>query len=91
MRGSLRRVGGAGRQLFDTWLEGATRVRGKEIHPIDQAIAERWARLSVPDPLPFVGSLLAATALQHDMTFVTRNTRDIERTGVRRLNPFLGS
>ena len=44
--------------------------------------------LNVPDPVPTVDGLLAATAPQHEMTLVTRNTRDLERTGVATLNPF---
>ncbi len=59
------------------------------ILPITQAIAERWGYLNVPDPLPVIDGLLAATALVHDLTFVTRNVRDVERSGVRLLNPFL--
>ena len=57
--------------------------------PITQAIAECWGRLNVPDPLPVIDGLLAATALVHDLTLVTRNVRDVERSGVRLLNPFL--
>ena len=57
--------------------------------PITQAIAERWGYLNVPDPLPVIDGLLAATALVHDLTLVTRNVRDVERSGVRLLNPFL--
>lgn len=45
--------------------------------------------LNVPDPLPAVDGLLAATALIHDLTLVTRNTRQVARTGVRLHDPFL--
>jgi predicted nucleic acid-binding protein len=38
--------------------------------------------------MPVVDGLMAATAYVHDWTFVTRNTKDVERTGVRVLNPF---
>ena len=41
----------------------------------------------VPDPVPTVDGLLAATAIVHDLVLVTRNTRDVERTGVRVLDP----
>lgn len=58
--------------------------------PIDATIADRWGALNVPDPLPAVDGLLAATALIHDLTLVTRNVRDVSRTGVRVLNPFEG-
>jgi len=39
--------------------------------PIDAATAARWGRLNVPDPVPTVDGLLAATALEHGMTLVT--------------------
>jgi predicted nucleic acid-binding protein len=44
--------------------------------------------MSVPDPVPMVDGLMAATAKVRGMTFVTRNTVDVTRTGVRLLNPF---
>jgi predicted nucleic acid-binding protein len=56
--------------------------------PIDARIADRWGALNVPDPVPTIDGLLAATALVHDFTLVTRNVRDVVRTGVRLLNPF---
>ncbi len=55
--------------------------------PVDIRVADRWGSLSVPDPIPTVDGLLAATALVHDMVLVTRNTRDVERTGVQLLDP----
>ncbi len=56
--------------------------------PVSTAIAERWGRNNVPDALPVIDGLLAATALEHDLILVTRNVRDVERSGVRYLNPF---
>ena len=56
--------------------------------PVDANVADAWARLSVPDPLPVVDGLLAATAAVRNWTLVTRNTEDVERPGIRVLNPF---
>jgi len=42
----------------------------------------RWGRFNVPDPLPVLDSLLAATASMHGLTLVTRNIKDVKRTGV---------
>jgi toxin FitB len=51
-------------------------------------VAEVWGHLNVPHPLPTVDALLAATALVHGLTLVTRNPKDVAGTGVRVLNPF---
>ena len=56
--------------------------------PISTAIAEHWGINNVPDALPVIDGLLAATAIEHDLTLVTRNIRDVKRSGVRLLNPF---
>jgi predicted nucleic acid-binding protein len=56
--------------------------------PIDAPIAETWAVMSVPDPLPFIDGLLAATAKVHSLTLVTRNVDDVAQTGVPIVNPF---
>ena len=55
---------------------------------IDLPIVTCWAKLNSPDPQPVVDSLLAATALVHDLTVVTRNVKDFEATGVAAINPF---
>jgi len=56
--------------------------------PVDERVAERWGRLNVPDPIPTVDGLLAATALVHDLTLVTRNVKVVDRTGARLHDPF---
>ena len=56
--------------------------------PVTAAIAQCWGRLGVPDPLPVADGLIAATALVHDLTLVTRNVRDFHRTTARLLNPW---
>jgi len=63
----------------------------RRILVVSPSVAERWGRINVPDPLPVVDGLLAATALEHDLVLVTRNIRDVERCGVRCLNPFAES
>ena len=56
--------------------------------PIDSAVALRCAPLHVPDPRPERDAFIAATALVHGMTVVTRNVADFAPTGVRLLNPW---
>ena len=55
---------------------------------IDTRTALRCAALHVPDPRPYADALIAATALVHDLTLVTRNTKHFAGTGVRLLNPW---
>jgi predicted nucleic acid-binding protein len=57
---------------------------------IDPHIADRWGRLMAHAgrPLPAIDGLLAATALQHDLTLVTRNTKDFSALDVRLINPW---
>jgi predicted nucleic acid-binding protein len=56
--------------------------------PIDTDVAKRCARLHVPDPRGERDALIAATALVHGMTVVTRDTTDFGRTGVEVINPW---
>lgn len=58
------------------------------IVPIDKAVAQRCALLHVPDPRPERDAFIAATALAHGMTVVTRNIADFAPTGVPLLNPW---
>lgn len=55
---------------------------------VDTAVVIRSAKLHVPDPRPFRDGLIAATALVHGMTLVTRNVDDFSATGVALLNPW---
>ncbi|MEQ1864153.1 MAG: type II toxin-antitoxin system VapC family toxin [Micropepsaceae bacterium] len=72
------------------WLEEEVVKRlALRILPIDSAIARLCARLHVPDPRPERDALIAATALVHGLTVVTRNTADFEPMGVPLLNPWL--
>ncbi len=56
--------------------------------PVDAVVALRCASLHVPDPRAERDALIAATALVHGMTVVTRNLGDFEATGVPLLNPW---
>lgn len=58
------------------------------ILPVDLPVAQRCAMLQGPNPVSYGDSLIAATALVHGMTVVTRNVRDFESAGVRILNPW---
>lgn len=56
--------------------------------PVDATVAQHCASLHVPHPRPERDAMIAATALVHGMTVVTRNTADFEPTGVALLNPW---
>jgi predicted nucleic acid-binding protein len=76
--------------IFRAWLNSHVlpAFTGR-ILAVDTAVAQRSARLHVPNPHPVRDGLIAATALVHGMTVVTRNVADFEATGVAILNPWL--
>ena len=84
----IRRRDVASAERLDRWLTTLVEAFGERILPVDSRIAETWGRLNVPDPLPAVDGLLAATALVHDLMLVTRNVRHVSRTGARFVDPF---
>ena len=75
-------------QSLEAWLREIERNLADRVLPVSRDIADMWGELGIPDPVPDVDGLIAATALVHDLTIVTRNVGDFERTGVRTLNPF---
>jgi predicted nucleic acid-binding protein len=85
----IRRRGDApqARQL-EAWLQTILTDYADCILSFDPDIAQIWGRLRVPNPQHALDKQIAATALIHDLTVVTRNQRDFEATGVRVLNPF---
>ena len=85
---SIRRRDATSAEALDAWLYELMESYADRIFPVDEVIAEQWGRFNVPDPLPVLDSLLAATASVHGLTLVTRNLKDVERTGVVCLNPF---
>ena len=73
------------------WLDNhVRRAFAGRILPIDDAVATRCAHLHVPDPRNEADALIAATALVHGLTVVTRNVRDFEGTGVIIVDPWQG-
>jgi toxin FitB len=73
---------------LDGWFVQMRTRLGDRVLPIDEPTAEAWALLGVPDPLPLIDGLLAATAKVHGLTLVTRNVTDIASAGVSYLDPF---
>ena len=75
--------------IFRSWMnQHVLPAFAGRILPVDTAVALRSATLHVPDPRPVRDALIAATALVHRMTVVTRNVADFAPTGVMTLNPW---
>lgn len=78
-------------RLICEWIEDRVLTAFNDrILPIDTAVARKCATLHVPDPRPYRDSLIAATAMVHRLTVVTRNTADFEAMHARVLNPWKG-
>ena len=82
------------RAALQSWLDHDLRVRfAGRLLPFDDAVAERWGQIEAVARrqrvvLPTIDAQLAATALHHGLTFVTRNTADVRLTGVPVFNPW---
>ena len=76
--------------VLRTWIDDRLLPRFEaRILAVDTAVAQRCGRLHVPDPRAERDVLIAATAMVHGLTVVTRNVADFEPTGVAALNPWL--
>lgn len=84
----LRRRDPRAARALDTWLRQLRRDFADRILTIDLEVAEIWGALGAETPLPPIDALLGATALARGLTVVTRNEKDIARTGAEWLNPF---
>lgn len=73
---------------LDGWFSQMRARLGDRVLPVDEPVAEAWALIGIPDALPPIDGLLAATAKVHGLTIVTRNVADIAASGVPRLDPF---
>lgn len=85
---NIRRRDRPAARRLDSWLRRVVTAHEERILPIDRDVAEEWGRLNVPDPLPVVDGLIAATARVYGLTLATRNVKDVARTGVACVNPF---
>lgn len=86
---SIERKDAAQGAVLRTWLERQVLPEFSErILPVDTAVAQRCARLHVPNKRNERDALIAATALVHGMTVVTRNVADFEPSGVAIANPW---
>jgi toxin FitB len=75
-------------KALDMWIAEVLESLGERVHPVDRPVAEKWADIMVPDPCSPMDALVAATALVHGLTVVTRNVSDFKNTGVAMLDPW---
>lgn len=85
---ALRRTDERAAASIEAWASALEVDYGDRVLPVTVEISRVWGRLSAPDQLPIIDGLLAATAIVNGLTLVTRNVRDVARTGVSLLNPF---
>jgi predicted nucleic acid-binding protein len=89
--GMLALPRGRKRRRLEQWFEALAQT--VDCLPWDATISRRWAKLVVDlkrkgQTMPLLDGMIAATALQHDLTIATRNTRDFKKAGVAIFDPF---
>ena len=75
-------------ELLEAWLTTIMADYAQHILGFDAEAAQVWGKLRVPDPAHAIDKQIAATALVHDLTVVSRNVTDFAGCGVKLLNPF---
>ena len=75
-------------RVLDRWLQELEITYEDRVLQVTASICDRWGRLSAFNPVSVVDCLMAATALEHDLTLITRNVQDVMRTGAKLLDPF---
>jgi predicted nucleic acid-binding protein len=83
-----RRTNPAIAEQLGAWVDSLETTFADRVLPIDVATARCWGELSASQSLPVIDTLIAATAIGHGLTLVTRNTRDVASTGVMIVDPW---
>jgi toxin FitB len=84
----LRRRDPEQAKSYDRWFSQMRAELADRVLPVDEPVADAWALLGIPNPLPLIDGLLAATAKVHGLTLVTRDVAQIATTGISVLDPF---
>ncbi len=83
-----RRTDPVAADQLGAWVDGIETTFADRVLPVDAATARRWGELSAGRSIPVIDTLIAAIAINHGLTLVTRNTRDVESTGVPLVDPW---
>jgi toxin FitB len=83
-----RRIDAVAADRLGIWVDSIETNFADHALPVDMAVARLWGELSAGRSLPVIDTLIAATAIVHRLTLVTRNTRDVELTGVPLVDPW---
>ncbi len=83
-----RRTDPVAADRLGAWLDGIETTFADHVLPVDSAAARRWGELPAGRSLPVIDTLVAATAICHGLTLVTRDTRDLGSTGVPLVDPW---
>ena len=81
----------AAADALGAWVDGIETMFSDRVLAVDTAVARRSGELSAGRSLPVIDTLIAATALRHGLTLVTRNIADVSGTGAALLNPWRGA
>jgi predicted nucleic acid-binding protein len=73
---------------LEKWLLRVAAEFTDRLLPVDEKVADQWGRLGLPQPVPILDAFLAATALVHGLTVVSRDEEGFRNTGVPVGNPF---
>jgi toxin FitB len=84
----VRRKDSMQAQKLEAWLMYIKESFAERMLGINNEICEIWGGFGLQEPVPPIDGLLAATALFHNLTLVTRNIKDVQRTPTTILNPF---
>ena len=86
---SKRRADPQTADQLGAWVDGIETTFADRVLPVDAAVAKCWGELAAGRSLPVIDTLIAATAIVRSLTLVTRNTSDVESTGVPLIDPWL--
>jgi predicted nucleic acid-binding protein len=84
-----RRSDPATANALESWIVRIKNLYGDRILPVTLEVAETWGKLGAVRPIPPEDGLMAATALVHGLTLVTRNVKNVEGIGVPLVNPWI--